>query len=142
VFKEFQSIKNLGMTREHVYQLFNAFDVNRNGMIDYSEFLASFVLSQIKDFEGYIGEVFSQVDTNSDGKISKAEIKSFFVKHSTFFQTMNFEKVFSSLDSDKDGFIDPAELKTSLRKAMERNLEHKLDELESEDPDLFSSTDK
>lgn len=105
-------------------------------MIDYSEFIACFVMSKIKDFEGYLYEIFMTMDTDQDGKISQDEIREFFSKNSSFFQNTDWSTLFSQIDLSKDGYIDPEELRLFIKRAVEERLESKLQELESEDDDL------
>lgn len=111
-------------------------------MIDYSEFIACFVMSKIKDFEGYLYEIFMTMDTDKDGRISQEEIREFFTKHSSFFQNTDWSTLFSQIDLSKDGYIDPDELRIFIKKAVEERLESKLKELESEDDDLSPPKDQ
>ena len=61
-FEEFKKLKDLGMTMDSVTNLFTSLDVNRNGIVDYSEFIASCIINRLHNFEAYLQEIMSSID--------------------------------------------------------------------------------
>lgn len=53
----------LELTESQIGDLFNGYDLNGNGMIDYSEFIASCIDSKVKDIEKYYAATFKKLDT-------------------------------------------------------------------------------
>ena len=99
-------------------------------MIDYSEFIASFVMNKFKDYQTYLQEVFSNFDTNSDGQISASEIHNFFKKHATLILGNDLKKIMAKIDKDNNGSISLDELLDYVKDTVDRNLKAKLKEIE------------
>lgn len=130
MFNEFQQYKSLSITQTQVSKLFQSFDVNKNGMIDYSEFIASFVMNKFKDYHTYLQEVFNNFDTNSDGQISAIEIQTFFKKHATLILGDDLARMIAKIDKDNNGAISMDELLDYVKESVDSNLKSKLREIE------------
>jgi EF-hand domain pair len=63
VFSSFQGELGLQLNEKQITDLFDGYDLNRNGMIDYSEFVASCIDSKVKDVEKYYAATFKQLDS-------------------------------------------------------------------------------
>lgn len=99
-------------------------------MIDYSEFIASFVMNKFKDYQGYLREVFNTFDLNSDGQVTISEITLFFKKHTTLILEKDLKKLLETIDKDKSGTISMNELFEYINEVVEINLRAKLKDFE------------
>lgn len=82
-------------------------DTDKNGKINYSEFLACCLESSIVQTEMYLQYIFKELDLDKSGKISVSEIKKIF--HENNLNTGNaksVEQIIDECDKNKDGEID------------------------------------
>lgn len=49
-------------TPEVIDYLYDCYDLNKNGLIDYSEFIASCIDTKVKDMDKYLRQIFRQLD--------------------------------------------------------------------------------
>jgi len=61
----------------NVARLFESLDLNRSGMIDYSEFIAAFIHNAVFKNEKYLRMAFQRLDEKVDGFITLYELLSF-----------------------------------------------------------------
>lgn len=74
--------------------------MNNNGLVQYTEFLASAIEGQSKIEEERIAEAFDQLDADNSGKISKVELLSFLGKDS---DVKEADEMLTEWDTDHDG---------------------------------------
>jgi len=72
---EYTKILRVKINIESIKEIFNEIDVDNNGFIDYTEFIASCIDSSLEWGEKYLKESFLEMDKNGDGKLSKEEIR-------------------------------------------------------------------
>ena len=88
--------------QDHV---FRRFDRERNGVIEFQEFMASIYI--MTDGEEKAGNVFDLFDVDGDGELTKQELGA--VWHKIFKSKQEFEKMFHEMDTNKDGTISKEE---------------------------------
>lgn len=49
-------------TPQMIDYLYDCYDLNKNGLIDYSEFIAACIDTKVKDLEVYFLQIFRQLD--------------------------------------------------------------------------------
>jgi calcium-dependent protein kinase len=86
-------------------------DVDGNGEINYSEFLAATMAKSHYMQEDVCWRAFNLFDLDRDGKITSKELKNFLYKTST----QSAAELVSSADSNGDGSVDFQEFMTMLR---------------------------
>ena len=69
---EYQTQNNI-FTQNDIKNIFNAVDFNKNGMIDYSEFIAVCLIGRKEIIERRLLDAFSSFDKNQTGKIKKED---------------------------------------------------------------------
>lgn len=53
---------NIRSTPDMIDYIYECYDINGNGLIDYSEFIAACIDTKVKDMEKYIRQIFRQLD--------------------------------------------------------------------------------
>ena len=97
-------LKSNRITEQDVYFLFQALDVDRNGKIDYTEFIAA-TLQRINYLRNdRLLEAFLNFDKDKSGKITKEELLEALKANKT--QEKEIEKYIKAVDKNKDGKID------------------------------------
>lgn len=86
------AFSTFGKTQDELNEIFNVVDINRNGQIDYTEFLAATIETQGVIEEQRLADAFDRLDQDESGYISKTVsifllLKSF---HLTF--VIEFER--------------------------------------------------
>lgn len=117
VFEELSNSTQLKLKvrDEDIKTLFHSLDINNSGKIDYSEFLAVFVLNGIYQYESYLKDVFRKLDADKDGKITVNELQEFFKTETPFLFNQDINECMKEIDLNKDGVIDLEELLTHMR---------------------------
>ena len=104
--KGFMKYQNKSQNQEFKYDLKNIFDMvdmNKNGVIDYSEFIAACLIGKKSTLKKGLLEAFSSYDTNNSGKIKKEDfIKALHID--TSIKEKGFDKVIN--DSTINNYID------------------------------------
>ncbi|MCQ2821526.1 MAG: protein kinase [archaeon] len=95
--------KENGMRISNIEEIFNKLDTDRSGCIDYNEFLAATLSTEIEKDERALRDAFNMFDIDHSGKISKQEIASIF---KTTPDADYITKIFKKYDTNKDGEID------------------------------------
>ena len=97
-------LKSNRITEQDVYYLFQALDVDRNGKIDYTEFIAGTLQRANYLRNDRLLEAFLNFDKDKSGKISKEELLSA-IKGEKI-QEKEIEKFIQAVDKNHDGKID------------------------------------
>ena len=97
-------LKSNRITEQDVYFLFQALDVDRNGKIDYTEFIAATLQRANYLRNDRLLEAFLNFDKDKSGKITKEELLGALKANKT--QEKEIEKYIKAVDKNKDGKID------------------------------------
>ena len=97
-------LKSNRITEQDIYFLFQALDVDRNGKIDYTEFITATLQRANYLRNDRLLEAFLNFDKDKSGKISKEELLEALKANKT--QEKEIEKYIKAVDKNKDGKID------------------------------------
>lgn len=92
-------------------------DTDRNGKINYNEFLTSCVDESAISNEKYLHYVFNSFDLNRDGSIQREEFNAILRAYSKDFKCNEqlVEQLIQENDQNRDGVIDFGEFRNSLK---------------------------
>ena len=93
------------MTPTDVDQLMTVMDSNRNGFIDYTEFIAGCLQSYNYLKENHLKSAFNYYDKDSNGTISIEELKQCLQTEELTLPDLAIEKLMKEVDSNKDGCV-------------------------------------
>ena len=103
--EEFQDVLvNMNMEKNEITDIFNSLDINKNGFINYTEFVAAFLEKDIYLSTEAINEAFTFFDKNHKGTISKEDIIDIFEMKNK--KNENIERFFNEKNINKEGHID------------------------------------
>ena len=91
------------ITDEELCELFKSIDVDKNGKIDYTEFLAATMQKKMYLKEERLYEAFCNFDLDGCGKITKKELMSVLKAEPN--QENEFENIIKSIDKNGEGSI-------------------------------------
>jgi len=91
------------ITDEELCELFKSIDVDKNGKIDYTEFLAASMQKKMYLKEERLYEAFCNFDLDGCGKITKKELMSVLKAEPN--QESEFENIIKSIDKNGEGSI-------------------------------------
>merc|ERR1711924_541190 len=96
--------------------VFDKVDTDRNGVIDYTEFLAGTVDKRVALQNDKCWSAFNAFDRDNSGKISREEISQVLgtenVQHAFGYSAEQIQKLMEEFDKDGDGEIDFNEFMT------------------------------
>lgn len=93
------------MTEHDVDNLMTVMDSNKNGYIDYTEFIAGCLQSHNYLKENHLKTAFSYYDKDSNGNISLEELKQCLQSEELTLPDSVIEKLMREVDSNKDGCV-------------------------------------
>jgi calcium-dependent protein kinase len=100
-FEEFQeALKKANYSEKDIKDIFDSVDVNANGHVMYTEFIAATLEAQGQVEEERIAEAFDRLDVDNSGYISKENMLEFLGKDAT---VEEIEHMLKSVDRDNDG---------------------------------------
>ena len=103
-----QIMKNLGQspTESELQNMINEVDIDRNGTIDFGEFLG-IMMKKLKetDSEDELIEVFKIFDTDGNGLINSNELLNIMLTLGEETNKEDIEDIIKEVDHDGDGFI-------------------------------------
>ncbi|CAD8123033.1 unnamed protein product [Paramecium sonneborni] len=111
----FKNMKHKNMDKNFVTQLFKAMDIDQSGQVDYSEFIAAFLVCPQFQNERFIEEQFKKIDQDNSGRISKNELMDIFHTDTISIKDIDIEELIKQADLNKDGEIDYQEFMILLR---------------------------
>ena len=111
-----RKIPGCTMTDEDVDNLMSVMDSNRNGFIDYTEFIAGCLQSHNYLKENHLKSAFSYYDKDSNGNICLDELKQCLQSEELTLPDSAIEKLMKEVDSNKDGIIDYNEFIIMMKK--------------------------
>ena len=88
--------------------LFQTVDTNENGVIDYSEFKAAVLRSQVYLHEEVLQKAFNFFDRDKNGYLSINELQAVFKNFDdlvSMFEFNVFDDLLAQVDKDKDGKV-------------------------------------
>ena len=97
-------LKSNRITEQDVHFLFQALDVDRNGKVDYTEFIAATLQKANYLRNDRLLEAFLNFDKDKSGKISKEELLQALKANKS--QEKEIEKFIKAVDKNNDGKID------------------------------------
>jgi calcium-dependent protein kinase len=117
-FEEFQqallNVKYNGIKQDEIKEMFTSIDTDKNGKIDYTEFIASCLKEKIYLNKERLDEAFSVFDKDKNGVISKDEIMAILqVKDE---QIKEIDDMIKDVDTNGDGVIDMKEFDDIMKK--------------------------
>ena len=101
--KGLMELKCCRITDEELCELFKSIDVDKNGKIDYTEFLAATIQKKIYLREERLFEAFCNFDKDGCGKITKEELMS--VLNAEPSQETEIENIIKEIDKSGEGSI-------------------------------------
>ncbi len=99
-------VKDCQLTEGDIDQAMEVMDSNRNGFIDYTEFIAACLQTQNYLKENHLKEAFSYFDKDDSGTISRDELKACLQDEEMQMSDDMINKMISEVDTNRDGQID------------------------------------
>lgn len=115
-FRKYFSRESL-VPGEEVEGVLGAADLDRNGKLNYNEFLSSCLDESLLSSEEYLRFVFAAFDLNKDGRIERDELTLILRAYSQEYRCNLplVEELIAENDSNKDGAIDFQEFVSSIK---------------------------
>lgn len=107
-----KAAENVGLMVDYK-EILKHCDVNKNGLVSYTEFLAATVNKQLVYNKENLVKVFEKFDKNGDGKIDLQEIKEAF---GGLIDDLVFKKMIEEADTNLDGVVDIEEFLAHMKK--------------------------
>merc|ERR1712146_202256 len=99
----------MGIEVHSIDQLVDSIDMNYDGWVDFSEFVACLLHTQETAVEDVIGHAFKAFDQDADSQISLEELRSMLTGDGPLVSVlpdgMTVEQVLVEVDTSKDGLI-------------------------------------
>lgn len=118
-------LAELGVDPDAIGQLVDTIDVNCDGQIAYSEFVASLLQTQGQLIEDVLFHAFQIFDVNRDGQISKEELSAILSDAGPLSAVLpdgkTVDQVLKEVDTSGDGKISFAEFKAYLQREGQTN---------------------
>ena len=96
-------IKSSHLSEEELRKVFNSLDVDKNGKIDYTEFIAATIEEANYNKHERLLEAFQNFDKDGSGQISKSELLETLKAEKC--QEKEVEKFIKAVDKDGNGKI-------------------------------------
>ena len=110
---------NIEINNNYLEEIFNIIDTDKNGKIEYEEFLRAAIDKKILIEENNLKLSFDFFDKDKNGVITLEEIYEVFNKNNEIeVSKEEFKKVIDEVDLNKDGLIDFKEFKIMMEKLL------------------------
>eukprot|EP00931_Biecheleriopsis_adriatica_P057885 TRINITY_DN34376_c0_g1_i1.p1 TRINITY_DN34376_c0_g1~~TRINITY_DN34376_c0_g1_i1.p1 ORF type:complete len:949 (-),score=200.78 TRINITY_DN34376_c0_g1_i1:14-2557(-) len=113
-------LRKLGVDDDEVMHVADAIDVNGNGQVEYSEFIAGIWQAQGQLAEDVLYHAFHIFDLNKDGSLSEYELQNLLRSEGPLSAMLpdgtTVEQVLADIDTSHDGVISFSEFKAYLEK--------------------------
>ena len=103
-----------GTKGENIVKMFEEMDIDKNGLINYTEFISA-LMDYEKIKENQLLECFNSYDTDDSGKISFKEFCDM-IKPETEEEKQDLKDLYDQFDTDGDGEISLKEFKEGFKK--------------------------
>ena len=103
-----------GTKGENIVKMFEEMDIDKNGLINYTEFISA-LMDYEKIKENQLLECFNSYDTDDSGKISFTEFCDM-IKPETEEEKQDLKDLYDQFDTDGDGEISLKEFKEGFKK--------------------------
>ena len=103
-----------GTKRDNIVKIFEEMDIDKNGLINYTEFISA-LMDYEKIKENQILECFNSYDADDSGKISFKEFCDM-IKPETEEEKQELKELYNQFDTDGDGEISLKEFKEGFKK--------------------------
>jgi calcium-dependent protein kinase len=111
-----KATESIGVTVD-VLQILKNCDIDKNGLVNYTEFLAATVNQQMFYNKQNLLKVFAAFDKNGDGKIDLEELKEVLGAGNT---DASIKSMIDEADVNKDGVIDIEEFMNHMKAYAEK----------------------
>eukprot|EP00929_Paragymnodinium_shiwhaense_P004090 TRINITY_DN10481_c0_g1_i1.p1 TRINITY_DN10481_c0_g1~~TRINITY_DN10481_c0_g1_i1.p1 ORF type:complete len:300 (+),score=81.33 TRINITY_DN10481_c0_g1_i1:1072-1971(+) len=112
-------LAELGVDPDYIGLLVDTVDMNHDGFVQYSEFVASLLHTQAKLVEDVIMHAFKVFDTNDDGRISVDELRTMLIGSGPLVAILpdgkTVQQVLEEVDTSGDGLISADEFRAYLQ---------------------------
>ena len=106
-------LKSNKYNEKEAKELFDKIDIDKNGKIDYTEFIASTLAESNYNKNERLLEAFDKFDKNGSGQISKSELLE--TLHAEKCQEKEIEKFIKVVDTDGNGKISKEEFMALMK---------------------------
>ena len=106
---------NLNMNEDTVVQLFNDMDIDKNGLVNYTEFLSALMDYEKNIKKEHLIECFRKYDADDSGKIDFNEFCKI-LKPQNDIEEKELKELYNRFDKDGDGEIDVSEFIEGFKK--------------------------
>lgn len=105
--KELKESTNNLMSLQEIEKIVNSIDVDNNGAINYTEYIAACLDQKILNNKEKLLDAFKTFDQDGDGVIDEAEIRKALIgDNGVQMDAEVFEEVLQEADKDGDGKVD------------------------------------
>lgn len=95
----------------------DSIDIDKNGRINYTEFLASTLAKEDLFTTSNISKLFKLLDKDGNGQIDKEELKSLFIDSNVDqINGKSVDEIIKQCDKDNSGTIDFEQFKQAIQK--------------------------
>lgn len=112
----FNAMEEIGLDKKTAREAYIAMDLDGNGSIAYTEFVAGCMSLFQEEFEQMLWQAFISLDENRDGELSVSEVTKILSKGQDFGlgtspDATQIQKMIRAMDTDNSGFISFSEFK-------------------------------
>jgi len=108
----------ISIKAEDLENALDIIDSNKNGLIDYTEFIAACLHSQNYLKENHLKTAFAYFDKDNSGTITKEELKDCLKSDDFTLEDDEIDKLLFGVDQDGDGQIDYVEFIAMMKDSM------------------------